>query len=56
MSRVSLWRYNLDRSAIRCVDLYEMEADRHSSGTELSAVDYPAYFRALAGKRRDRGE
>lgn len=47
-SRVSIWRYNNDRSAIRCVDLYEWEEGRHSSGLELSAAAYPAYFRALA--------
>jgi PAS domain S-box-containing protein len=46
-ARVSLWRFNADRSAIHCVDLYELEADRHTSGLELSAADYPAYFRSL---------
>ncbi|WP_395745812.1 PAS domain S-box protein [Prosthecobacter sp.] len=48
VSRVSIWRYNSDRSAIRCVDLYEWEEGRHSSGLELSADTHPAYFRALA--------
>ncbi|MBN8420370.1 MAG: PAS domain S-box protein [Verrucomicrobia bacterium] len=48
VSRVSIWRYNSDRSAIRCVDLYEWEEGRHSSGQELSAAAYPDYFRALA--------
>lgn len=47
VSRVSIWRYNSDRSAIRCVDLYEWEEGRHSSGTELSAATHPAYFQAL---------
>ncbi|WP_395735315.1 PAS domain S-box protein [Prosthecobacter sp.] len=47
VSRVSIWRYNSDRSAIRCVDLYEWEDGRHSSGLELSASTHPAYFRAL---------
>ncbi|MDB6148780.1 MAG: hypothetical protein JWQ44_228 [Chthoniobacter sp.] len=47
-ARVSVWRYNEERTAIRCVDLYEREADRHTAGMELSAADYPAYFRALA--------
>ncbi len=32
------------------MDLYELEADRHSAGMELSAADYPAYFRALLEK------
>ncbi len=48
VSRVSIWRYNSDRSAINCVDLFEWEEGRHSSGMELSAATYPAYFRALA--------
>jgi PAS domain S-box-containing protein len=48
VARVSVWRYNRDRTAIQCADLYELEADRHSSGTELSAAAYPAYFQALA--------
>lgn len=47
VSRVSIWRYNSDRSAICCVDLYEWEEGRHSSGEVLSAKDYPAYFNAL---------
>ena len=48
VSRVSIWRYNSDRSAINCVDLFEWEEGRHSSGMELSAATYPLYFRALA--------
>ena len=47
VSRVSIWRYNSDRSAIKCVDLYEWEEGRHSSGLELSAATHPSYFRAL---------
>jgi PAS domain S-box-containing protein len=48
VSRVSIWRYNSERSAITCVDLFEWEEGRHSSGLELSATMYPAYFSALA--------
>jgi PAS domain S-box-containing protein len=50
VARVSIWRYNRERTAIQCVDLYELEADRHSADVELSAADYPAYFRALLDK------
>ncbi len=46
--RVSIWRYNENRSAIVCVDLYERSAKRHSLGVELAAANYPRYFRALA--------
>jgi PAS domain S-box-containing protein len=49
VARVSVWRYNATRTAIRCVDLYELEADRHSAGIELPAEAYPAYFEALKG-------
>ena len=48
VARVSIWRYSHDRTAIRCVDLYELESNRHSGGMELSASAYPAYFQALA--------
>ncbi|MFH0344076.1 MAG: diguanylate cyclase domain-containing protein, partial [Chromatiales bacterium] len=48
VERVSLWRYSEDRTAIRCVDLYQLGPDRHSAGAELQAVLYPAYFHALA--------
>jgi len=48
VERVSLWRYSEDRTAIRCVDLYQRGPDRHSAGAELQAVLYPAYFHALA--------
>jgi PAS domain S-box-containing protein len=47
VSRVSIWRYNSDRSAIKCVDLFEWEDGRHTSGMEISAATHPAYFRAL---------
>ncbi len=47
VSRVSIWRYNSDRSSIKCVDLFEWEEGRHSSGLELSASTHLAYFRAL---------
>jgi PAS domain S-box-containing protein len=51
VGRVSVWHYNDDRTKIRCSDLYEKAAHRHSSGLELTAADYPAYFRALAEER-----
>lgn len=47
VGRASVWLYDEDRSAIRLMDLYELEQDRHSAGTVLFARDYPAYFRAL---------
>lgn len=48
VDRVGIWRYDSDRSGIHCVDLYERDVDRHSSGLELKASRYPSYFRSLA--------
>ncbi|MGH8537093.1 MAG: GAF domain-containing protein, partial [Gammaproteobacteria bacterium] len=48
IERVSLWRYTQARSAIRCMDLYELSRDRHSADGWLQADRYPAYFQALA--------
>lgn len=47
VDRVSIWRYTGPRTGIRCLDLYEREAHRHSFGTELSRADNPPYFQAL---------
>jgi methyl-accepting chemotaxis protein PixJ len=51
VERASVWFYNADRSAIRCVDLYERMANNHSEGIDLSADTYPGYFKALATQR-----
>ena len=48
VERVSVWRYNHDRTAIHCIELYELSAHRHSSGAHLNAEAYPSYFRALS--------
>ena len=47
VDRVSLWRYTESKTGIRCLELYERDANRHSSGTELSSADNPPYFQAL---------
>lgn len=47
VERVSIWRYNGQRTGIRCLDLYEQTANHHSSGVEISATDNPPYFQAL---------
>jgi signal transduction histidine kinase len=49
--RASAWFYDEDRQVLRCADLYELAANRHSSGTELKAAEFPAYFRALEAER-----
>ena len=48
VERVSIWRYNEARTGIRALDLYDRQANQHSSGAELSATDYPSYFQALS--------
>ncbi|MDZ4404527.1 PAS domain S-box protein [Prosthecobacter sp.] len=47
VARVSIWRFDQNRSAIVCQELYETSFGRHSSGLELRGGDYPAYFSAL---------
>ncbi len=51
VERASVWFYNETRSAISCADLYERTSGQHSNGIELSAVDYPEYFKALHSQR-----
>lgn len=49
--RASVWIYAGGRDGIRCLDLYERAADRHTAGMQLRAADYPAYLAALAEDR-----
>jgi len=44
---VSLWRFTEDRTAIRCLNMYEFGADRHSGGVELRVDRHPRFFQAL---------
>ena len=50
-SRASVWFYDEGRAVLRCADLFETQTGQHSSGTELKAADFPAYFRALEQER-----
>lgn len=47
VDRMSIWNFTESKTGIRCLDLYERDANRHSSGTEISATDNPPYFQAL---------
>jgi GAF domain-containing protein len=51
VARVSIWFLDDKRTKIICKDLFEQAQRRHSSGTELFAKDFPAYFRALETER-----
>ena len=50
-ARASIWLYHDNRTAIRCADLFEHPAGRHSAGTELRIEQFPQYFAALAEDR-----
>lgn len=50
-ARVSIWSYDEARAAIVCEQLYELHADRFSSGLELLQRDFPAYFAYLREER-----
>lgn len=51
VERVGIWIYNEARTGIRCINLYERTAARHSEGAELAAADFPGYFAALESER-----
>lgn len=51
IDRVSIWLFNEDKTAIYCADLYELSTNTHSSGEELTTIDYPSYFQALMDAR-----
>jgi PAS domain S-box-containing protein len=48
VARVSIWTYTNDRTALKCLDLYDARTHTHSSGMLLVASDYPAYFEGLS--------
>src|SRR5262245_44340120 len=49
--RVSVWLFGDDRTILRLADLFDLESERHSSGTQLRADRYPSYFHALNWSR-----
>lgn len=51
VERVNIWLYNEDHSAIHCVEQYELLTGRHSKGFEISAAQYPLYFKSLNEER-----
>ena len=51
VERASVWFFDESRTILRCADLYVRSAHEHSSGLELTAERYPAYFRALEVER-----
>jgi hypothetical protein len=51
VARASIWLYDDARTLIRCSDLFERAQGKHSSGIELSAKDFPVYFKALEAQQ-----
>jgi hypothetical protein len=51
VQRVSVWFTDPTATKITCADLYDHATAAHSSGVELFAKDFPAYFRALKSER-----
>jgi len=50
VERVSLWALARGRTAIECLDLYQLSKNAHASGEVLDESRYPHYF---AGLRRE---
>lgn len=51
VERVNVWLYNDDRTKIHCIEHFELGDGAHSDGYELSASDYPVYFKTLENER-----
>jgi PAS domain S-box-containing protein len=51
VERVSVWLFDKSHTVIRCLDLYELSKNRHSEGIELTAANYPTYFKSLETQR-----
>jgi PAS domain S-box-containing protein len=47
VERVSIWALTDDHRELRCLDLYERSAGRHSKDGCIRADQYPGYFQAL---------
>ena len=47
IERVSIWALTDHQRELRCIDLYELSAGRHSKGDSIKAKQYPVYFQAL---------
>ncbi|MBD2469375.1 GAF domain-containing protein [Nostoc sp. FACHB-145] len=51
VNRVGVWLYNQERTAIECLDVYDIGKNEHSSGQVLLKVNYPNYFLNLETER-----
>ena len=51
VERVGIWRYTDDRTAIQCMDLYELSRDCHAAEMTIPVHSFPGYFDALVKSR-----
>ncbi len=51
VERVSMWLFGDGGAHLRCVDLYERTAGRHTSGDVLPREQSPVYFEAIESER-----
>ena len=51
VNRVGVWLYTPDKTAIECIDLYEIDKDHHARGMLMKKEDYPTYFQTIAEQR-----
>ena len=49
--RVSVWRFDDDKTSIECLDLFDSVTKEHTAGTRLYARDAPKYFAAVSEER-----
>jgi PAS domain S-box-containing protein len=47
VERVSIWLYNIQKTHIECLDLFQQSTCQHSAGLNLALANYPIYFNAL---------
>lgn len=49
--RASIWLLKPDFSSIYCIELFQRSANKHESGIELKAEQFPPYFEAIKTER-----
>ena len=52
VGRASIWLFSEDKTAMRCISLFENATKKHSSGAILKSADYPNYFKAIKNESR----
>jgi GAF domain-containing protein len=51
VERVNIWLYDENRTKIECIEHYNLTTGWHSRGFELTAANFPSYFKALEEER-----